>query len=271
MAGDYMRTYGAPAAQLRGEFFSDTERDGFASVTAGRDIFRSIDRVRIVIPGAIASIVVKNVDESHRERWPEAYAAFKAGQEAPLQGTPLEEWPILNKAMVAELRHLQIRTVEELANLSDVAVQHIGMGGQMLRTRARGFLDDAEREAHNSQLMAENDQLRSRVATLEGQVEALGQQFMLLSQREQQFRDTPNQRLTYVPGEHDPVEIAKAAAQQSGGQQSGAIAGGGASSALDALAALPGGRRRPQRKDTTELAVATMPPLEGAGEAAEAS
>jgi hypothetical protein len=243
---DYQRNFGAPAAQLRGEFFVDTEKDGLASAQAGRDIFRSIDRVRIVIPGAVASIVVKNVDDTHRERWPEAYAAFKRGQEAPLQGMPLEEWPILNKAMIAELHHLQIRTVEELAGLSDIAVQHVGMGGQMLRERARAWFDDAQNEALTNKLLGENDALRSRVATLETQVEALGQQMLQMASAAQHQRDMVPAAHAYVPGQHDPHEIAKAA----GAALMPPVPG----SSLDALAQSGGGRRRRRPEPTEEEA-----------------
>jgi hypothetical protein len=214
----------------------DTERDGRASVEAGRDIFRSVERVRIVIPGAVASIVVKNVDQSHRDRWPAAYDAFKRGQEAPLEGMPLEEWPILNKAMIAELHHLQIRTVEDLAGLSDVAVQNIGMGGQMLRERARAWFDDAQHEALTTRLVGENDVLRSRVSTLEAQVEALGQQMIQMAAAAQVQRDTVPAAHAYVPGQHDPVELAKAL-QPAGGGVMPAVPG----SALDALARPAGG------------------------------
>jgi hypothetical protein len=243
---DYMRSFGAPAAQLRGEFFVDSEKDGLASAKAGRDIFRTVERVRIVIPGAVASIVVKNVDDTHRERWPEAYAAFKRGQEAPLQGMPLEEWPILNKAAIAELHYLQIRTVEELRDVSDLALQNI-MGGQALRERARAWFDDAEHEALTTRLLGENDTLRLRVVTLETQVEALGAQMLQMASAAQHQRDMMPAAHAYVPGQHDPHEIAKAA----GAALMPPVPG----SALEALAQQSGGGRRRRRPEQDEEAV----------------
>lgn len=257
---DYTRTYGAPAAQLRGEFFMDTERDGRASIDAGRDIFRNVERIRIVIPGAVASIVVKNVDDELRMRYADQYRAFKAGQEAPLSGTPLEEWPILNRAMIAELKHLQIRTVEELANLSDLAVQHIGMGGTVLRERARAWLDEAQHEAFSAKLVAENDVLRSRVATLEQQVEALGQHVLQLSQSNRVMRDMPPATLTQIPADYDPVELAKR-----GGQPGVAVR-----SALDQLADMSWRPRRPPAADAAPaLAGSEAVALEAGGAAGE--
>ena len=176
----YTRTMGAPAQELRADFFMDTVKDEFASHQAGRDIFREVERVRIIIPGAVATINVKNVDDQVRERWREAYVAWKAGQAAPVAGLHLEEWPVLNRAQVAELRHREIRTVEELARLSDVHVQGLGMGGMALRERARAYLDDAAHEALLTKLSKENDVLVTRLTTLERHNQALGERILEL-------------------------------------------------------------------------------------------
>jgi hypothetical protein len=205
----YSRTYGAPAANVRAEFFMDTVEDRRASIDAGRPVFREIESVKVIIPGLIASVVVHRVNEEHRQRWPEQYAAFKAGQDPVLNGTPLEEWPILNKAAISELRHAQIRTVEELAALSDIAVQGIGMGGQVLRERARGWLDDAQHEAFTNRLLHDNDLLRSEVGALKTQNEELSRHLTLVSARIGALEERRGGFATLVPGEADPFERAK--------------------------------------------------------------
>jgi hypothetical protein len=227
----YSRTYDGPARQTRAEFYTDAERDGFASVKAGRDIFRDQDFVKIFIPGS-GTILVERVNDGHVERWPELYQAFKAGKEAPLNGTPLSEWSLLKRAQIAELNYRNVRTIEDLAELSDLAVQNLGMGGQMLRSRAKAYLDDAEREAVSTKLFNENDTLRLRISTLENQVEGLGQQLLQMT-RAAEFQRTQPQLPTYVPALHDPVEMAK----QLGSR--GAFAGAAPVSALDEFAAMP--------------------------------
>jgi hypothetical protein len=241
----YSRTYDGPARQTRAEFYTDAERDGFASAKAGRDIFRDQDFVKIFIPGS-GTILVERVNDGHAERWPELYAAFKAGKEAPLSGTPLSEWSLLKRAQIAELNYRNIRTIEDLADLSDLAVQNIGMGGVRLRERANAWLKDAEREALATKLTSENDGLRLRISTLENQVEALGQQLLQMT-RAADYQRQQSQAPVYVPALHDPVEAAK--------QLGGAIGGGSVVSALDEFAAMP-----PPR----EL---RMPRVEGSGPA----
>jgi hypothetical protein len=206
----YSRTYDGPARQTRAEFYSDAERDGFASAQAGRDIFREVDFVKIFIPGS-GTILVERVNDGHVERWPELYQAFKAGKEAPLNGTPLAEWSLLKRAQIAELNYRNIRTIEDLADLSDLAVQNLGMGGQRLRARAKAYLDDAEREALATKLVSENDGLRLRISTLENQVDALGQQLLQMNRTVEFERRSQQQMNAYIPALHDPVEAAKAA------------------------------------------------------------
>ena len=155
-----------------------------------------------------------------------------AGKEAPLSGTPLNEWALLKRPQIAELNYRNIRTVEDLAELSDLAVQNLGMGGQMLRVRARAYLDDAEREAMSTKLVAENDTLRMRISTLETQVDALGAQLVQMT-RAQEFERTRPIPPTYIPSVHDPVEAAKAGAAQMPGLP------GVPASALDEFASLP--------------------------------
>jgi hypothetical protein len=268
MQSSYTRTDYAPGPQLRGEFYLATERDTRASLEAGRDIFASIERVRIIIPGAIASIVHHNVTDEHRERWAEQYARFKANQEPVLEGTPLEEWSLMNPAAIAELHYHQVRTVEELAGLSDIAVQSIGMGGTILRQRARAWLDDAEREALVTKMTRENDGLRSEIGSLKNQLEALSKHVLHLA-TQQARRDERPEFQTYVPGEHDPVELAKARLPALPSASSSARG-----SALDALAEFtqrPRGRRDPRPEMRPPGVAGPEPAEEAEEEAASAS
>jgi hypothetical protein len=263
-ANQYSRTYGAPAQELRPDFFMDTVKDEVASREAGRAIHREVERVRIIIPGAVASIVVKNVDNSHRERWPKEYDAFRAGREQPLSGMALKEWPVLNRAMVEELHHLQIRTVEELANLSDIQVQHIGMGGQMLRARAKAYLDDAEYEALTTKLTAENDLMRSRIAALEGQVNELGRQLLIMAQQRQLPDPGVPGFQSHVPGQNDPRELQ---AYERQAFQGTLVEPPATVSALDTLADQPLPRSRHRRGSDPNFDPAAADDL-GAGEEA---
>lgn len=233
----YTRTNGAnpDAFKVWPMFEADTVLDQAASAQAGRQIYREREMVKIVTPGNMLNIFATEVTDEHRNRWPEAYKAFKDGRDLTTDGTPLEEWPILNRAMVAELKHLGFRSVENLANASDTALQTIGKGGYSIRERAKAFLDDADRIALEEQLAHKNDLLEAQVATLTAQVEQLGEMTRRLHAEAMEQRDAPHLLATSIPGMGDPLALAAQNAAKPAP----------AASALDAFSASPKRRGRP--------------------------
>jgi hypothetical protein len=160
---------GAPKKPAIPEFFVEPVHLVFASQQAGRPIYEDREFVRILIPGDRRSIVVEPVNEEHRARWPRHYEAFKAGREAPLEGTPLSEWPcsLMTPARVKELAFFNVRTIEALAELTDAALQNLGMGARELRERARTWLEVARKGAAPiERLMARVEELERETARL---------------------------------------------------------------------------------------------------------
>ena len=145
------------------------------SLEAGRPIYEDVEWVDIHIAGDNKTVVSKKVTAEHRQRWPEHYSQFKAGIENPIVGTPLEQWPVLPASKVAELKALNIRTVEDLSALTDAQIQNIGMGGRELVAQATAFIDAAKDSAGLEKLAAENSRLRDELEMLKEQIQALGE------------------------------------------------------------------------------------------------
>lgn len=155
------------------QFFTDKVELTFQSKMQGRPIYEDREFVRIIIPGDRRSQVVEPVNDEHKARWPEAYKAFTEGLEAPESGTPLTEWAVsgMTKARAAELAHFHVKTVEQLATITDAAVQNLGMGMWELREKARKWLEIAEKgSAPIEQMMAtiqsQGDQIKQLQADL---------------------------------------------------------------------------------------------------------
>lgn len=143
MAEMDFRDPNAPKQPAVAVFFTEAVRMDFKSKQAGRDIFEDREFVRILIPGDRRSAPVEPVNDEHRKRWPREYEAFKAGKEAPLEGTALSDWPQISRSRVEELAYFHIRTVEQLAAVNDAQLQQLGMGARELRERAKLFLEVA--------------------------------------------------------------------------------------------------------------------------------
>lgn len=208
--GSYTRTnLGQGDGSNHPRFFIDSVQDPVASENQGRPIFRDEERVEIIMPGNPHTRPVARVSDEHRERWPKEYAAFKAGIEISPEGTPLEEWSLLKRSQVLELKALGFKTVEHVRDMDDHAIQRIGMGGRNLKQAAEVFLDDANRIALTSQLVAENDRKDEQIAHLTRQVEEMGKLTQQNFAELQALKNAPSPLATNIPGMSDPIEMAK--------------------------------------------------------------
>ncbi len=145
----------------------------------GRPIFEDREYVEIVIPGQPKNIVDCQVTDQHKRRWPKSYAAFKAGQSAPINGTPLEQWAYLTKSQVEVYKQLGFRSVEDIAQASDSAKSAMGIGANEIQKRAIQFLQGSgetekqlraaldEQTKENKNLQAQMAQLASRLDEIE--------------------------------------------------------------------------------------------------------
>ena len=153
----------------------------FRSKEIGRPFYEDREFVEIITPGNSRSMPCEPVNADHKARWPRQYEAFKAGQEeAPMEGTPLEEMPGLTPSTVLNLKGLHIKTVDHLATSSDAELQNMGLGGRELRAKAARFLQAASSiapvqaaEARADRAEAENAHLKTQVADLGQRLEAL--------------------------------------------------------------------------------------------------
>lgn len=149
-------------------FYVRAVMSGFKSAQEGRPIFDEVDYIRIIIPGDKNSILDAPVDDQHKMRFEAQYSRFKKNQEQAVSGTPLEVWPQMTVGLVAELKAMNVHTVEQLADMHDQLAQKI-MGSHALRAKAKAFLDAAAGEAVNTKMAME---LEKR----DGEIELLKQQ-----------------------------------------------------------------------------------------------
>lgn len=151
-------------------FFMDPVLDKVESDKAGRPIYREVEKVRIMIAGDAKSEVVQKVTNRHRMDFPGAYQRFKAGVEQVPDGTPLEQWPQISRSQALTFRAANIHSVEMLAEVSDTALQSLGMGARELRAKARAYIERAASTAAADKQAAENAALKEQIALLTSQI-----------------------------------------------------------------------------------------------------
>lgn len=155
-------------------FVNNPVEDRNASIAAGHPVFIDVPHVVITPQGSKDSVTkpvqdwLDNSDTQVREErlppeWAEkfhaAYAHWKRGEEIPVEGTALANWPAISPAELMTCKGIHIMTVEDLATANEEAVRRLGMGGLEMKKRAKRYLDAS---AGPGKLMAENTDLRQK-------------------------------------------------------------------------------------------------------------
>lgn len=159
--------------QLLPMFSMKAIQNNFKSEKEGRPIFEDKEWVEIFIPGDKNTTVSREVRDDDRKRWPEQYRAFKEGKEIPLEGTPLEQWPVISASTAKELEHFKVRTVEQLSEIPDGLLKNLGMGSLKLREQAREWLKTSQKSAAANALVKRADDLQEELRLANVTIEAL--------------------------------------------------------------------------------------------------
>lgn len=103
---------------------------------------------------------------------------FKKNEEidTSLAGTPLTQWPEMNRSLVATLRAQGLYTVDALAGLPDSKLIVVGPDGRTWREKARAYIESAKGSAYATELAA-------RVQSLEATLVASQDRETLLAAR----------------------------------------------------------------------------------------
>lgn len=160
----------AADARLLVRFAMEPYLNAERSSAEGRPIYDEVEFITIMVPGDRDNIVVRPASQQDKDRFSRAYEHWKRTGLQAESGTPLEAWPVLNKAQVQELKFFGIRTVEALANLSD-GVAGKFMGIQLLKQKAAAFLAAAAGNAPLESLQNELSKRDEQIATLTKMVE----------------------------------------------------------------------------------------------------
>lgn len=90
------------------------------------------------------------------------YDMWKAGEEAPLDGTPLAAWNALDNDMVDSFKRAGIRTVEEIRDMNDAIISKVNVPRpRELKALAKRFLDAADQNRVAAEVQRRDDELEA--------------------------------------------------------------------------------------------------------------
>ncbi len=171
-----------PDAAVVALFKNFAKKNEAASLKEGRPIYEDIEVVEIRFPGSRNMSVFPATAFSHwsenfetgeqtavtyAERFRRQYQQFKAQTAQTKTGTPLAHVPFLTEARRAELRALNIYTLEALAHVDGQELKNLGHGGRDLKNKAQEYIAESKSNAPNLAMAAELEALKARNAIIE--------------------------------------------------------------------------------------------------------
>lgn len=171
-----------PDAAVVALFRNGVVKNEARSAEAGRPIFDDREECVLRYPGsknvgvypatsfshwAVDPHSGEQVKVSYAERFQRQYRQFKEHAIQTKVGTPLTEVLFLTEARRAELRALNIYTVEALAAIDGFELKNLGFNGRELKNRAIEYIEESKTKAPTTQMVAELEALRARNTLLE--------------------------------------------------------------------------------------------------------
>lgn len=185
------------------QFERKSRRNAYRSEIEGRPIYEPVDYVKIQQPGE-RDQWVGPVTEQHKQRFPQQYAQFIANNEQTPDGTPVSLlFP--NEPHIVELcLDLRIQTVEQLGNLTEQAIDRLGMDGRKYVAKAQAALDKSEAVREVTRLEHELNGARDEIDVLKTAVEQQSARMAALERLLEETRRLPQ----LVPlGAPEPVPM----------------------------------------------------------------
>jgi hypothetical protein len=150
------------------KFYRQWMRNNFKSKEQGIEVGEHQDFIIIICPGNPKSEVRRKATDNDKAQYRQEWQAYSEGKEYQLSGTPIEMLPGLASGMADGLKALYIYTIEQMAELSDMALQKVGMGANDIRQRCKAYLskNSTEVTALNAQLAETNAKLQEALEAI---------------------------------------------------------------------------------------------------------
>lgn len=171
-------------------FFHQPSINSFHTEKVGRNVFDTALMVEVMVPGMRESTPQIEVERilcaeagtgdgpdgrivkrspKYKEYETQVEAFKRQSGDGLINGTPIKSWPQVDTGTAATLNAAGVHTVEQLAEVNDGNLPHLGMGGLRLREMAQQYLNTRQLGLPSAQMASENATLRSRIADLEQQ------------------------------------------------------------------------------------------------------
>lgn len=175
-----------PALKALITFKTESVEDRAQSLATGHYAHKDVDFATVTAVGGSPVVELEitkerlnawKADEDTKYRY-EAYMAWKEGQEPPLKGFNIKEWPTASASQVKTLLEHGIKTVEQVAEIPDGITEKLGYGFITLKTKAKDWLANSQNagkiveeinalKVQMASILEENEKLKKKNELLE--------------------------------------------------------------------------------------------------------
>lgn len=180
-------------------FYQKAVQNNFKTARAGVPVFEDKDFIRIRT-GDKNFIYDQPVNDEHKARYSKEFDNYKRGNLTPLIGVPLEEWAQISASQLETLKYHGLRTVEEVAGLTDATAVNLGMGFPGVKANAIKFIESRKDVEMQSKQDAYIAALEAKIAALtaakteapisQAPHDALGEGMQVIESLENQLTDS---------------------------------------------------------------------------------
>lgn len=168
----------ADGAALR--IWRDAASNRYLTEQQGRALFDEVIYCEVITPGSRDSTPVFELERvfceemnhplpkrsAKYEEYKQYVEDFKKSEtvDSSLAGTPLSQWPEMNRSLVASLKAQGVFTVDALASLPDSKLVVVGPDGRLWREKAKAYIENAKGGAYATELAGRVQALETTLA-----------------------------------------------------------------------------------------------------------
>lgn len=166
---------------------------GAESDAKGYPVFKEVPHIVVISPGIPPTTVKVVARQKHIKRFPKEWEQFQRNNQAGanIEGTPLTQWPPIERNQVESLRCAGIYTVEQLAALNSEQARSSGLGVDRLSEIAKRWLEQAKSGSAITQLSAQNESLQAQLAAMQQQLADIASKSSRRARKEEITEELP--------------------------------------------------------------------------------
>lgn len=169
--------YGVDPNSLVVIFYAKPILNPLKSQQEGKPVWENKDYVKIHQPGEKLMAEDRPVRENDKRMYANRWNSYLQDKEQVPDGVPLDLLFPYHPNVAMMLKSHHVYTVEQLAAITGDALNNIGMGAQDWQTKAKAYLEQANKGVNHHKFQKELDERDSKIKTLERQVAEMAAAF----------------------------------------------------------------------------------------------